>query len=100
MYNIKNGGAMFGLCTRLLQLAAFRPPTRTGIKSLDTPSVSGLHFMSASTRPGNGVLSLDGSKSGVRSNLQTTRKHVFEYELNYYEIHCIFIFTTLHVHLA
>ena len=54
MYNIKNG-AVFGLSHGLLQLAAFRPPTRTGIKSLDTPSVSGLHFVGASTRPGNGV---------------------------------------------
>ena len=54
MYNIKSG-AVFGLSHGLLQLAAFRPPTRTGIKSLDTPSVSGLHFVGASTRPGNGV---------------------------------------------
>jgi phytoene desaturase (3,4-didehydrolycopene-forming) len=54
LYNIKNG-AVFGLSHGLLQLAAFRPPTRTGIKSLDTPTVSGLHFVGASTRPGNGV---------------------------------------------
>jgi phytoene desaturase (3,4-didehydrolycopene-forming) len=39
----------------LLQLAAFRPPVRTGIKQLDSPVVDGLHFVGASTRPGNGV---------------------------------------------
>ena len=53
-FNIKNG-AVFGLSHGLLQLAAFRPPVRTGIKQLDSPVVDGLHFVGASTRPGNGV---------------------------------------------
>ena len=53
-FNIKNG-AVFGLSHGLLQLAAFRPPVRTGIKQLDSPVVEGLHFVGASTRPGNGV---------------------------------------------
>jgi phytoene desaturase (3,4-didehydrolycopene-forming) len=39
----------------LTQLAAFRPPVRTGIPALDSPEVDGLHFVGASTRPGNGV---------------------------------------------
>jgi phytoene desaturase (3,4-didehydrolycopene-forming) len=53
-FNIKHG-AVFGLSHGLLQLAAFRPPVRTGIKQLDSPVVDGLHFVGASTRPGNGV---------------------------------------------
>ena len=53
-FNLKHG-AVFGLSHGLLQLAAFRPPVRTGIKQLDSPVVDGLHFVGASTRPGNGV---------------------------------------------
>ena len=53
-FNIKHG-AVFGLSHGLTQLAAFRPPVRTGIKQLDSPEVDGLHFVGASTRPGNGV---------------------------------------------
>jgi len=53
-FNIKHG-AVFGLSHGLTQLAAFRPPVRTGIKPLDSPEVDGLHFVGASTRPGNGV---------------------------------------------
>ena len=55
-FNIKHG-AVFGLSHGLTQLAAFRPPVRTGIPQLDSPEVDGLHFVGASTRPGNGVLS-------------------------------------------
>ena len=36
-------------------LAAFRPPVRTGIGALDSHECDGLHFVGASTRPGNGV---------------------------------------------
>ena len=39
----------------LLQLACFRAPRQTGISFLDAPKVKGLHFVGASTRPGNGV---------------------------------------------
>jgi phytoene desaturase (3,4-didehydrolycopene-forming) len=53
-FNIKHG-AVFGLSHGLTQLAAFRPPVRTGIPQLDSPEVDGLHFVGASTRPGNGV---------------------------------------------
>mmetsp|Transcript_32448 Transcript_32448/g.80057 ORF Transcript_32448/g.80057 Transcript_32448/m.80057 type:complete len:612 (+) Transcript_32448:58-1893(+) len=53
-FNIKHG-AVFGLSHGLTQLAAFRPPVRTGIPALDSPEVDGLHFVGASTRPGNGV---------------------------------------------
>ena len=53
-FNIKHG-AVFGLSHGLTQLAAFRPPVRTGIAPLDSPEVDGLHFVGASTRPGNGV---------------------------------------------
>ena len=52
-FNIKNG-AVFGLSHGLLQLAAFRPPVRTGIKQLDSPSLA-VYAVGASTRPGNGV---------------------------------------------
>jgi len=61
-FNIKHG-AVFGLSHGLTQLAAFRPPVRTGIPQLDSPEVDGLHFVGASTRPGNGVpLVLKGVK--------------------------------------
>ena len=53
-FNIKHG-AVFGLSHGLTQLAAFRPPVRTGIAALDSPECDGLHFVGASTRPGNGV---------------------------------------------
>lgn len=53
-YNVKHG-AVFGLSHGLLQLACFRPPRQTGIPSLDAQKVEGLHFVGASTRPGNGV---------------------------------------------
>jgi phytoene desaturase (3,4-didehydrolycopene-forming) len=53
-FNIKHG-AVFGLSHGLTQLAAFRPPVRTGIAPLDSPECDGLHFVGASTRPGNGV---------------------------------------------
>jgi len=53
-YNVKHG-AVFGLSHGLLQLACFRPPRQTGIDSLDAQKVDGLHFVGASTRPGNGV---------------------------------------------
>ena len=53
-FNI-NHGAVFGLSHGLTQLAAFRPPVRTGIAPLDSPECDGLHFVGASTRPGNGV---------------------------------------------
>ena len=53
-FNIKHG-AVFGLSHGLTQLAAFRPPVRTGIPQWDSPEVDGLHFVGASTRPGNGV---------------------------------------------
>ena len=53
-FNIKHG-AVFGLSHGLTQLAAFRPPVRTGIGALDSPECDGLHFVGASTRPGNGV---------------------------------------------
>lgn len=53
--NIKHG-AVFGLSHGLLQLACFRPPTQSGIPGFpETPKVSGLHYVGASTRPGNGV---------------------------------------------
>eukprot|EP00854_Cymbomonas_tetramitiformis_P005552 gene5552-6735_t len=55
MYNIKHG-AVFGLSHGLLQLACFRPPTKTDIPLFpETPTVQGLHYVGASTRPGNGV---------------------------------------------
>ena len=54
-YNIAHG-AVFGLSHGLLQLACFRPPTRTGLPGWsDTPETKGLYFVGASTRPGNGV---------------------------------------------
>jgi len=53
-YNLTHG-AVFGLSHGLLQLACFRPPRQTGIDSLDAQKVEGLHFVGASTRPGNGV---------------------------------------------
>lgn len=53
-YNLTHG-AVFGLSHGLLQLACFRPPRQTGIASLDAKRVEGLHFVGASTRPGNGV---------------------------------------------
>ena len=54
-YNIAHG-AVFGLSHGLTQLACFRPPTRTGLSFWpETPVPSGLYFVGASTRPGNGV---------------------------------------------
>jgi phytoene desaturase (3,4-didehydrolycopene-forming) len=56
-YNITHG-AVFGLSHGLTQLACFRPPTRTGLPASvwpETPVPAGLHFVGASTRPGNGV---------------------------------------------
>jgi len=53
-YNLTHG-AVFGLSHGLLQLACFRPPRQTGISALDAAKVQGLHFVGASTRPGNGV---------------------------------------------
>mmetsp|Transcript_23496 Transcript_23496/g.50123 ORF Transcript_23496/g.50123 Transcript_23496/m.50123 type:complete len:536 (+) Transcript_23496:368-1975(+) len=53
-YNIQHG-AVFGLSHNLLQLACLRPPRRTGLPRADPTQVQGLHFVGASTRPGNGV---------------------------------------------
>lgn len=56
-YNLKHG-AVFGLSHGLLQLACFRPPTKTQLPAAvwpETPVPDGLHFIGASTRPGNGV---------------------------------------------
>eukprot|EP00958_Prasinococcus_capsulatus_P029944 scaffold7806_cov376-Prasinococcus_capsulatus_cf.AAC.2 len=52
--NLKQG-SIFGMSHGLLQLACFRAPRQTGISFLDAPKVKGLHFVGASTRPGNGV---------------------------------------------
>ncbi len=55
MYNLQYGAA-FGLSHDLLQLAYFRP-------DVAHPSIRGLYFVGASTRPGNGVpLVLMGAK--------------------------------------
>merc|ERR1740121_2217663 len=48
-------GSVFGLSHGLAQLACFRPPRQTGVPGLDSQKVEGLHFVGASTRPGNGV---------------------------------------------
>ncbi|BBM99206.1 hypothetical protein MPTK1_1g19580 [Marchantia polymorpha subsp. ruderalis] len=54
-YNLQYGAA-FGLAHNLLQLAYFRP-------DVAEPSIKGLYFAGASTRPGNGVpLVLMGAK--------------------------------------
>lgn len=54
-YSITHG-AVFGLAHGLTQLACFRPPTRTGLPFWpSSPPCGGLHFVGASTRPGNGV---------------------------------------------
>lgn len=53
-YNLTHG-ATFGLSHGITQLACFRPPRQTGIPGVDAQKVDGLHFVGASTRPGNGV---------------------------------------------
>lgn len=53
-YNLTHGAA-FGLSHGIFQLACFRPPVQSGIPALDSPTVEGLYFVGASTRPGNGV---------------------------------------------
>jgi phytoene desaturase (3,4-didehydrolycopene-forming) len=53
-YNLTHGAA-FGLSHGIFQLACFRPPVQSGIPALDSPTIDGLYFVGASTRPGNGV---------------------------------------------